>query len=153
DAEHLALLEHAEELRLEIRAHLADLVEEEGPTLRALEAAGARRGGAGEGALLAAEELALEDALGERLAVDRDEGLSHAVRPVVEEARHQLLPRAALALHQHRRLRGRDAADEREHLLAPRARGDHRLRRVAARDLGAEPAVLALQAVELERAA
>ena len=73
------------------------------PPLRALEAAGARRAGAGERALLVAEELALEDALGERLAVDGDERLADALAPVVEEARHQLLAGAALALDQHRR--------------------------------------------------
>ena len=73
-AEHLALLEDAQELRLDVRAHLADLVEEERAAVGALEAAGPRRDGAGEGALLVAEELALEHALGEGLQLTATKG-------------------------------------------------------------------------------
>ena len=105
------------------------------PPCGALEAAGARRCGAGEGALLVAEQLALEHALGERLAVDGDERPADAVAPVVQQARHQLLAGAALALDQHRRPARRDAAHQVEQLPAARALGDHRVGRVAARDL------------------
>ena len=90
---------------------------------------GARRDGAGERALLVAEELALEHALGERLAVDGDERPADALAPVVEHARDELLAGAALALDQHGRAARRDAAHEVEQLAAPRARGDHRVGR------------------------
>ena len=73
DATHLALLERAEELRLEAQRHLADLVEEERPAVGRLEEAGPVGGGAGEGAAHVAEELALEEALREGRAVDGDE--------------------------------------------------------------------------------
>src|SRR5439155_109224 len=61
DAQDLALLQHAQELHLDVGRDLGDLVEEERAAVGALEAAGARRDGARERALLVAEELALED--------------------------------------------------------------------------------------------
>ena len=57
---------------------LADLVEEERAAARELEAADARRDGAGEGAALVAEELALDEARRERRAVDVHEGPARA---------------------------------------------------------------------------
>ena len=64
DAAELALLEDAEELGLDAGRHLADLVEEERAAVGELEAARAAVAGAGEGAALVAEELALEQVLG-----------------------------------------------------------------------------------------
>ena len=130
DAEHLAVLEHAQELRLEVGADLADLVEEERAAVGALEAARARGDGARERAALVAEELALEHALGERLAVDRDERPADAVAPVVQQARDQLLAGAALALDEHGRAARRHAPHEIEQLAALRALGDDALGRV-----------------------
>src|SRR5207247_2534496 len=151
DAQDLALLQRAQELHLDVRRDLGDLVEEERAAVGALEAAGARRDGAREGALLVAEELALEDTLGEGLHVDGDERAADALAPVVEQAGDQLLPRPALALDQHRGAARRHAADERQELPAPPALGDHRLRRVTAPHLLPEPAVLALEAPQPER--
>ena len=74
DALERPLLEHAEELHLHGRRDLADLVEEERAAVGLLEAADAPLVRAGERALLVAEELALEERLGERRAVERDEG-------------------------------------------------------------------------------
>ena len=68
-----ALLQHAQQLDLRRRRHLADLVEEQRAAVGQLEAALPAIGGAGEGALLVAEDLALEQRLGNRRAVDRDE--------------------------------------------------------------------------------
>jgi hypothetical protein len=70
-----AVLEHAEELHLELRAHLADLVEEDGAAVGELEAADPARDRAGEGAALVAEHLALEQLLRNRAAVHRHEPL------------------------------------------------------------------------------
>ena len=55
------------------------------------------RGGAGEGAAHVAEQLALEQALGDRRDVDRHEAPLGARAAAVERARHQLLAGAALA--------------------------------------------------------
>src|SRR5690606_20804046 len=92
----LTLLQHAQELHLHVAADLADLVEEQRAAVRRLEAAIARDGGAGERALLVAEQLGLEDRLRDRGAVDRDERALGARRIIVQCAREQLLAGAAL---------------------------------------------------------
>ena len=74
DRRHLAALEHAQQLGLEVDRHVADLVEEERAAVRLAEAPGARRHRAGEGAALVAEELALEQLARDRGGVDGDEG-------------------------------------------------------------------------------
>src|SRR5208282_3339629 len=58
--------------------------------------------GAGEGPALVAEELALDELLRDRGAVDLDERLVFARRVVVEGALDGLLARAALACNQQR---------------------------------------------------
>ena len=56
----LLLLQHAQQLRLELERNVADLVEEERAAVGELEAADLLRDRAGERAALVAEELALE---------------------------------------------------------------------------------------------
>ena len=73
DALERALLQHAQQLRLELERDLADLVEEQRALAGELEAAGAVGDRAGERALDVPEQLALEHAGRERGAVDRDE--------------------------------------------------------------------------------
>ena len=75
DARRIALLEDAEQLGLGLRGQLADLVEEERAPLGQLEAADPAGDGAGERALLVAEELALDEPRGESGAVDLDQRL------------------------------------------------------------------------------
>ena len=58
----------------------------------------------GERALRVTEQLALEQRLGHRRAVDRDERPVLAPRPLVDRARDDLLAGAALAGDQHRRV-------------------------------------------------
>src|SRR5581483_5258031 len=103
DALEAPLLEHAEQLRLEVRLQLGHLVEEERPALRQLDAAAPARDRARERALLVAEELALEELLGERGAVDRDERPARALAPGVHAARGHLLPGPALSEEEHGR--------------------------------------------------
>src|SRR5688572_21548507 len=64
----------------------------------------------GECSLLVAEQLALDQRLGERTDVHRDERLVAARTQAVQRARNQLLPRPALTLHQY-------GARDRRHLL------------------------------------
>ena len=73
DAEDDALLQRAQELHLEVQRQLADLVEEERALVGAWNLPGAARDRAGEGALHVAEELALDEVLGDGAAVDGDE--------------------------------------------------------------------------------
>ena len=93
----LAVLEHAQQAHLHARVRLADLVEEDRAAVRDLEQAllvGVR---AGEGAAPVAEELALEQRVGQRGAVLRDEALVLARARVVDGARDQVLAGAGLA--------------------------------------------------------
>ena len=73
--------------------------------------------GAGERALLVAEQLRLEQLGGDRRGVERDERLVRARDCVVQRARDQLLAGARFAGDQHRHARARQAADGAEHLL------------------------------------
>ena len=73
DALELALLQHAQQLGLQLERDLADLVEEQRAAVGELEAADAVAQRAGERALLVAEELALEQLARDRRAVDADQ--------------------------------------------------------------------------------
>jgi len=105
------VLEHAQELRLEPRREVADLVEEDRAAAGQLEAARPTRRGAREGAALVAEELALHQRGGERGAVHVDEGAVPATGARVQRPRHEPLPRAGLAREQHRGVEGRHRPD------------------------------------------
>src|SRR5690606_24248571 len=86
EALHPALFEHPKELRLRGERHLAHFVEEHGAALRRLEETWLRRDGARERAALVAEELALEQRLRQRGAVQADEGCGAAASPLVDGA-------------------------------------------------------------------
>src|SRR4029077_12360251 len=73
DALEVLPLEHAQELRLELRRDVTDLVQEERAVVRELEASGPSRDGARERAPLVAEQLALEQACGDGRTVELDE--------------------------------------------------------------------------------
>ena len=69
----LAFLQGAQQLRLQADIHFADLVEQQRPAIRRLEFADTACDGAGERALLVAEQLGLQQVLGDRRTVQRDE--------------------------------------------------------------------------------
>ena len=73
DAPRLALLQHAQQLHLEQRARVADLVEEQRAPVRGVEQPDAVGHGAGERAARVPEQLALDQAVGRGAAVVRDE--------------------------------------------------------------------------------
>src|SRR5581483_9886160 len=111
------LLQEAEDLRLEPRREVADLVEEDRAAVRDLEEALLLRDGVREGALLVAEELALEELLRDRRAGDRHERTVRAPALVVDRLRDHVLADAALAGEEDRRgLARRDALHELVHL-------------------------------------
>src|SRR5690606_27158759 len=95
---HLAALEDAEQLGLEVLRQLAELVEEDGAAVGLLEDAGAAGDGAGEGAALVPEQLALDQVGGDGAAVEDDEGALAAVARGVQGLGDQLLAAARLAL-------------------------------------------------------
>jgi hypothetical protein len=105
-------LQEAEQLDLRGEGDLAHLVEEDGAAVRLLEAALPAGDGAGERALLVAEQLALQQRLGERRAVEAHErGLRPGAR-VVDHLGDELLAGAGLAHDEDARLRRRDLLDE-----------------------------------------
>ena len=118
------LLQHAQDLGLRVRAHVADFVEEERAAVRLLEAADALLVGAGERALLVAEQLRFEQVLLQRRAVHLDEVARRAVRVVVDRAGDELLARAGLAADQHRGVALGDLPDDAEHLFERARRAD-----------------------------
>ena len=70
------LLQHAQKFGLQHERHLADLVQQQGPPVGQLELAGIARQRPGEGAAHVAEQLGLQQVLGDRGAVDGHEGLA-----------------------------------------------------------------------------
>ena len=103
----LPLLQHPQQLHLGGQVDVADLVEEQRAALGELEPPLLALLGAGEGALLVAEQLRLDQAVGQRGAVHLDERLVGARRVVVDGVGHQLLARARLASDEHGGVGGR----------------------------------------------
>lgn len=102
EALELALLQHAKELHLRGRRDVADSVEEERALVGELDPPGFALRGARERALLVAKQLALEERVGERSAVQLDEGALRARAAVVDGSRDELLASAGLAVDEHR---------------------------------------------------
>ena len=100
---------------------------------------------AGEGALAVAEQLALEQRLGDGGAVDGQERGVGAGRGAVDAARHQLLAGAGLALDQDRDRRGGGALHQPEDLGHGRRAADDLVEAVAMRHVAAQRADLDAQ--------
>ena len=98
-----ALLEKREQLRLRAEREVADLVEEQGPSVGDLDQAQLPLARVREGAALVAEQLALDQRLGNGGAVQLHERTGRARRAVVQHARDRLLAGAALSRDQHHR--------------------------------------------------
>src|SRR5262249_37738821 len=121
DALDLALLQHAQQLRLCGERHVADLVEEQRATARALELAAPLFRCAGEGAGFVAEELAFDELARQRRAIELLERTFGARRQLMNRARDELLARSALAGDEHGRSRLCGARDLFDELLHRRA--------------------------------
>ena len=93
----LAGLEKAQQLRLQIEAELADLVEKERAVLRRANQPRVVAIGAGEGAAAVSEQLAFEQFARDGRAVERHERLVRACGIAVNGAREDFLAGAALA--------------------------------------------------------
>ena len=95
DADLLKLsgLEKPQEETLHPQRHLADLVEKHGAAVGVFQLAGLVPVGAGETAFYVAEQLRLEQRLGQAGAVDRDELLANAGTAGVDRPGDQFLVR------------------------------------------------------------
>src|SRR5207249_10153465 len=106
---------------------------------------------AGERAVLVSEQLGVEERLGQGRAVDGDERAVAPSRALVDRARHELLPGAALALDQNRRRAVGDLLDEGQHAAEGGARADHLPLGANVLELLRESPVLLDQVAPLER--
>ena len=138
----LALLQHAQQLGLQERRHLADLVEHQRAAARQLEQADLVLQRAGERALLVAEELRLDQVLRNRRAVDLDERALGAQAAQVQRVGDQFLAGAVLALDQDVGVARRHRFDELEELAHLLALADDVREGILAADLLAELRVL-----------
>ena len=86
------LLQHAQQLGLHRRWHVADLVQEQCSPAGRLELADVPSDGPGEGTLLVAEQLTFDEFGRDGGAVELDEGAVAARAGAVDGASHQLLP-------------------------------------------------------------
>src|SRR5581483_9001629 len=124
DTFELTFLQEAQELCLHRRRHVADFIEKERSAVRLFELSEVTRRGAGEGALLVAEQLGFDQLGGHGGAVDGHERAVPARALVVNGARDELLARAGLAENADARLARADPIDLRHHALHGAARPD-----------------------------
>ncbi len=124
EALELVLLQHAEDLGLRVRAHVADFVQEQRAAVRLFEPADPLLVGAREGPLLVPEELRLEQVLLQRRAVHLHEVPRCPKRVVVRGAGDQLLAGARFPPDQDGRVALRDFLDDAQHGLQPAVRAD-----------------------------
>jgi hypothetical protein len=122
----LALLQHAQQLRLEAQVHFRDFVEQQRSGICLHELADTARLRPRECAFLVAEQQGLEHLLGDGCAIDGDERPGVALRARVDESREHLLAGAALAIQQYRDVALRDARGKLEQLAARGILGDGR---------------------------
>ena len=108
----LPLLQDPQHLGLGLGRHVADLIEEDRAAFRGLESAHTLLIRARKGALLVAEELALDQLAVDRRTVDGHEGTIAPARQGVEPPRHQLLSGAALSTNEHGNVRVGDLLDD-----------------------------------------
>ena len=118
------LLQHAQDLGLRAGAHVPDFVQEQAAAVALLEAADALLVGAGERALLVAEQLRLEQVLLQRRAVHLHVVAVRAQRVVVNRPGDELLARSRLAADEHRRVALGDLLHDAQHALKRAAAAD-----------------------------
>ena len=119
DALERHLLEHAQQLDLHLRRHVADLVQEQRAAVGRLEPADLVADGVGESPLDVAEQFTFQQAGRQVGAMDLDERLAGPRAVVVDGAGQQPLAGAALAAQQHRRRRRRHLAHQMQAAAAP----------------------------------
>src|SRR5262249_25228817 len=146
----LALLEHAQQLQLHVERDALDLVEEQRAAARQLDLADPVVDGPREGAALEAEELALQQRVRKRRALDGDEASAFPLPLERDRARRQFLAGAGLAVDQHGRVVLREHADGLEDLVHHTVAAHHVGERVAIRELAAQVVDLVQQAPLLE---
>ena len=142
-----AVLQDAQELRLEVERQLADLVEEERRAVRELEPPHLPAEGAGVRALLAPEQLGFDQRGRQRRAVHLHQGPVGPGAPRVNLLGDELLANAGLSHEQHRRVGRCNPLDERQQPLQRRPLSHEPVRPGRAPRLLPEIRVLPLKAL------
>ena len=145
----LVLLDRAQQLRLQVHAQVADLVEEERAARRQLELADLLADGAGERSLFVAEERALDQFSRDRRQVHRDERRAGIARLAMQQPREQFLAGAALAEDEHRGWQLGDLLHQLDHFARGTAGPDDELAIVLLGHLGVQPQDAAAQVLAL----
>jgi hypothetical protein len=126
----LAFLKHAQRLGLRLQTHVRHFVEEDRAAVCLLEFPNLPLRGAGKRALLVAEQLRLDELLGNRRAIDLHEALAAAGAQAVNRPGDELLANTAFPLQQDSRMRGSGLANGLFHFPERRAGADHLVLRV-----------------------
>ncbi|EXI73003.1 MAG: hypothetical protein AW07_02935 [Candidatus Accumulibacter sp. SK-11] len=141
------LLQESQQLCLQVVRQITDLVEHQRTVVGRLDLARRRLAGTRKGPLLVAEELALQEVVGNRRAVDGNEALATPRRRLVQPTREQLLAGTALTEQQHGRIGDSDALDRPADAQQIRVAGDHPRHRIRLLHR-LQPFVLLLQFVQ-----
>src|SRR5215472_4008808 len=149
DPPNLPLLDGAQQLRLDFRANVANLVEKERAAACLLEQPPAEAGRAGEGALRMTEELAFHQRFGDGAAIHRYEWAARPCGSLMQRARNLLFAGTGFSGDQHRNLGARRARNLFVDLQQRRAASDQG----ADLHLLAQAAVFLHQPLLLDRAA
>src|SRR5438309_4685845 len=115
DALELLFLQDAKQLRLQIQTHLRDLVEQQRTAVRAFEGAFDALDRSRERAFFVAKEGTLDEAFGQRRAIQLDERTVAALALRVNDAGEELLPGTGFSFQQDRCAGGRRGCDGLEH--------------------------------------
>jgi len=107
------LLEHPQEFCLQAAGHLADLVEEQRSAVGGDQQTVTVAVGACVRTATDAEDLTVQQALGDRCAVDRDKRTPTPTAPVVDRTADRLLADAGLALDEDRQVAGGELPEPR----------------------------------------
>ena len=99
---HASVLDHPQQLGLQVQRNIADFVQEQRPAVGLLKLAYMARMGIGEGAFYVAEEFALEQRFGNGPGIHRHHRLSAAEAPGMDLPRQHILAGAVFAGDEHR---------------------------------------------------
>ena len=124
----LAFLQDPQKLHLQWQGQLADLVEEDRPSIRERKASLTPLGCSGEGSLLVPKELTLNESLRQGSAIDLYKRALSPGAGSVQSARHEFLARTSLAEDQDSDVRSGHLVDILQHALQRLAVSEDRAR-------------------------
>ena len=138
------VLQHAQQLALQRRRERRNLVKEQRPLVRQLDAPFLRRHRSRKRALLVPEKLRLHQPFRQRRAIHAHESAVSPRALLVQRPRHQLFSHAALAANDHVRRGARHPLDRVEHVPHRVGGADQIAERVLPADFLPQQPVLAL---------